>query len=324
MNPLTERGERLSVLIPVFNNQATLDALCTRLREALNGIDYEVLLVDDGSRDESFSTLKGLAAGNPRLKVVSLSRNFGQHPAISAALDYATGDVIALMDADLEDQPEQIPSLLRTLREAGCDIVYTTKVGAAGGARQLTSELYHRTFSRIVGVAVPRDLGTFRVFTRKVLEALRAFPERHVLYGPLMFYIGFRYRVVSAERGKRPARSSYTFGKRLRMAVNSLVTYSDVPPKFFAVFGLVMVTLPLLYAGVIVWQYFMAGSRLPRGLTIVVLLVSFLAGMIMFAIGILGVYIFRIFQEVLARPRYLVDETVNIVDGNSRDRSESA
>ena len=161
MNALTERGERLSVLIPVFNNQATLDALCTRLREALNGIDYEVLLVDDGSRDESFSTLKGLAAGDPRLKVVSLSRNFGQHPAISAALDYATGDVIALMDADLEDQPEQIPSLLRTLREAGCDIVYTTKVGAAGGARQLTSEavpshvLPHR---RCGGAARPRHV----------------------------------------------------------------------------------------------------------------------------------------------------------------------
>ena len=304
---------RVSVLVPVYNNAITLRDLCMRLQRTLDGRDYEVLLVDDGSRDESLATLCELARGDARLKVVALSRNFGQHPAIAAALDHASGDLVVLMDADLEDPPEGIPALLQALDDQQCDIVYTTKVGGEAGAIQrLTSDFYHRIFSRIVGVRLPRQLGTFRAFTAKVSDALRRFPERHVLYGPLMFFIGFRYAIVPVERGARPDRTSYTFGKRWQMAMNSLVTYSDLPPKLFGLFGLVMVALPLLYSAAVLFQYFFTGQRLPQGLTIVVLLVSFLAGMIMLAVGILGVYVFRIFQEVLARPRYLVDETMNI------------
>jgi dolichol-phosphate mannosyltransferase len=306
----------------VFNNESTLDALCSRLHATLDGGDYEVLLINDGSQDGSLAALKRLASANGRLRVISLSRNFGQHPAIAAALDHASGDVVVLMDADLEDQPEQIPALVRALDEGSCDIVYTTKSGeATEGMRGLTSDFYHAIFSRIVGVSLPRNLGTFRVFTRKVLDALRQFPERHVLYGPLMFFIGFQYLIVPAERGTRPGRSSYTFAKRLRMAVNSLVTYSDLPPKFFAIVGLLMAVLPLVYGAVIVGQYFVIGRRLPPGLTIVVLLVCFLSGVIMLAVGILGLYIFRIFQEVLARPRYLVDETINVAGEHGRPRS---
>jgi dolichol-phosphate mannosyltransferase len=306
----------------VFNNESTLDALCSRLHATLDGGDYEVLLINDGSQDGSLAALKRLASANARLRVISLSRNFGQHPAIAAALDHASGDVVVLMDADLEDQPEQIPALVRALDEGSCDIVYTTKSGEAReGMRGLTSDFYHAIFSRIVGVSLPRNLGTFRVFTRKVLDALRQFPERHVLYGPLMFFIGFQYLIVPAERGTRPGRSSYTFAKRLRMAVNSLVTYSDLPPKFFAIVGLLMAVLPLVYGAVIVGQYFVIGRRLPPGLTIVVLLVCFLSGVIMLAVGILGLYIFRIFQEVLARPRYLVDETINVAGEHGRPRS---
>lgn len=308
---------RLSILVPVYDNESTLQPLVERLREALDAFDYEVVLINDGSRDGSFALLKAMAAADARLKVVSFSRNFGQHPAIAAALDYARGDVLILMDADLEDQPEHIPALVKALDEQGCDVVYTTKSGGAGSTRSLTSDAYHQVFSRAVGVSLPRHLGTFRAFTRKVRDALRQFPERNVLYGPLMFYVGFRYVIVPVERGLRPGRSSYSFSKRLRLAINSLVTYSYLPPTLFAVVGGAMVALPLLYAAIVLVQYLVVGQSLPQGLTIVVLLLSVLGGMIMLALGVLGVYIFRIFQEVLARPRYLIDEVLNL--GESPD-----
>ena len=303
---------RLSILVPVYNNENTIDQLVQRLRAALDGFDYEAIVVNDGSRDRSLALLKAQAAADPRLKVISFSRNFGQHPAIAAALEHATGDVLVLMDADLEDEPENIPMLVRTVQERGCDIVYTIKREGPTTTRSLTSDAYHQVFSRTIGVTVPRQLGTFRAFTRKVANALRAFPERDVLYGPLMFYVGFQYVIVPVVRGVRPGRSSYTFLKRLRLAVNSLVTYSDLAPKVFAAAGGVMIVGPILYGGIVLLQYLLGGRSLPQGLTMIVLLITFLGGTIMLALGVLGLYIFRTFKEVLARPRYLIDETVNL------------
>ena len=303
---------RLSILVPVYNNEATIRELLDRLRTALDGLDYEAVVVNDGSRDKSLALLKAQAVADPRLKVISFSRNFGQHPAIAAALEHAQGDVLVLMDADLEDRPENIPMLVRTLQEQQCDIVYTTKIEGTVTPRGLSSDAYHQVFSRTIGVTVPRRLGTFRAFTRKVGDALRAFPERDVVYGPLMFYVGFNFAIVPVDRGTRPGGSSYTLAKRLGLAVNSLITYSDLAPKLFASAGAVMIAAPLLYGGIVLLQYLLAGRTLPEGLTIIVLLLSFLGGTIMLALGVLGVYVFRIFQEVLARPRYVIDETMNL------------
>jgi len=303
---------RLSILVPVYNNEATIRELLDRLRTALDGLDYEAVVVNDGSRDKSLALLKAQAVADPRLKVISFSRNFGQHPAIAAALEHAQGDVLVLMDADLEDRPENIPMLVRTLQEQQCDIVYTTKIEGTVTPRGLSSDAYHQVFSRTIGVTVPRRLGTFRAFTRKVGDALRAFPERDVVYGPLMFYVGFSFAIVPVDRGTRPGGSSYTLAKRLGLAVNSLITYSDLAPKLFASAGAVMIAAPLLYGGIVLLQYLLAGRTLPEGLTIIVLLLSFLGGTIMLALGVLGVYVFRIFQEVLARPRYVIDETMNL------------
>ena len=306
--------------MPVYNNQATIDQLLDRLRHALDGFDYEAVIVNDGSRDASLALLKAQAAADSRLKVISFSRNFGQHPAIAAALEHAQGDVLVLMDGDLEDRPEHIPLLVKTLQEQQCDIVYTTKLEGAVTARGLSSDAYHHVFARTIGVTVPRQLGTFRAFTRKVANALRTFPEREVLYGPLMFYVGFHYVIVPVERGTRAGKSSYTFTKRLRLAVNSLITYSDLAPRLLATAGVVMIAAPLLYGGVVLLQYLISGRSLPQGLTIVVLLLTFLGGTIMLALGVLGVYVFRIFQEVLARPRYVIDETMNL-EGSFDGRS---
>jgi len=304
----------VSVVVPVYRNAASLPELSRRIAAALEPDfpRFELILIDDGSPDDSWSVIQRLAAAEPRVKGVRLSRNFGQHPAIAAGFDRATGDVIVLMDADLEDRPESLPGLIARL-VPGIDVVYTIKAGPNDGSR-LTSALYHSIFSRIVGgTEVPRNIGTLRVFNRKVLEAIKAHTEYDVLFGPLMFFIGFASTFVEVERDVRHhGRSSYTFSKRLRLAVRSLISYTDLPNRVFLTFGLLIVGAAVLYGLAVTLQTLVFGAQLPPGLTLIVLLNVLFIGIMMISLGIIGSYIFRVYQEVLRRPRYLVTQEINL------------
>jgi dolichol-phosphate mannosyltransferase len=304
----------VSVVVPVYGNAESLPELSRRIEAALDpGFPhFELILIDDGSPDDSWSVIQQLAQAQPRVKGVRLSRNFGQHPAIAAGFDRSSGDLIVLMDADLEDRPESLPALIAHLKP-GTDIVYTIKAGSHGGSR-LTSALFHRAFTRIAGgTEVPRNIGTLRVFNRKVLEAIRAHTEYDVLFGPLMFFIGFSSTFVEVERDvRRHGRTSYTFGKRLRMALRSLISYTDLPNRIFLMFGLLIVGAASLYAAAVALQALLFGAQLPPGLTLIVLLNVLFIGITMISLGIIGSYIFRVYQEVLRRPRYLVTQEVNV------------
>lgn len=310
----------VSVVVPVYRNAESLPELWERLRTVLTSSfsKFEVVLVDDGSPDDSWAVIQLLASKDSRIKGVRLSRNFGQHPAIAAGFDRASGDVIVLMDADLEDRPESLPNIIGKL-SSDVDIVYTTKASEEGEAR-LTSALFHGVFSRITKAHVPANIGTLRAFNRKVLRAIQAHTEYNVLFGPLMFFIGFPSTFVEVERDKRRhGRSSYTFTRRLRLAVRSLVSYTDLPNRLFLMFGVVVVAAAGLYAVAVAVQNLVFGVKLPPGLTLIVLLNVFFIGITMISLGIIGSYVFRVYQEVLGRPRYLVAQQVNIaaadVDG---------
>jgi len=304
----------VSVVIPVYRNAESLPELSRRVAAALEPAfpRFELILIDDGSPDESWSVIQRLAQAEPRVKGVRLSRNFGQHPAIAAGFDRATGDVIVLMDADLEDRPENLPGLIARLTP-GTDVVYTIKTGPNDGSR-LTSALFHSIFSRIVGgTNVPRNIGTLRAFNRKVLEAIKAHTEYDVLFGPLMFFIGFSSIFVEVERDVRHhGRTSYTFAKRMRLAVRSLISYTDLPNRVFLTFGTLIVGAAVLYGVAVALQALLFGARLPPGLTLIVLLNVLFIGITMISLGIIGSYIFRVYQEVLRRPRYLVTQEVNL------------
>ena len=305
----------LSVIVPVYNNAATLEELAERLRLAMGTTSYELLFINDGSRDESLDVLRRLAREHPEVVVLSFSRNFGQHPAISAGFERARGAQIVLMDADLQDRPEDIPTLLAALG-SDVDVVYTVKQSDASG---VTSRLYHFVFSRIVGRAIPADLGTFRAFTRKVLDALLRYPERAVLYGPLMMYMGFRAKYLNVRHDPRKTgRSSYSGRMRLALAVNSLVSYTNVPHQVLIWSGLLLIVGSFLYGLAVLFQYAILGIALPAGLTVIVMLIVVLGGAIMLSLGIIGTYVFRVYQEVLGRPRYLVNETINLYESAVR------
>lgn len=304
----------ISIVVPVYNNQDSLRALAARIDTVLSSHGYELLLVNDGSRDRSMDIMRELAANNPRIRVMSLSRNFGQHPAISAGFERASGDYIVLMDADLQDAPEHIPVLLAKLQESGAEIVYTTRAGdRLGGGSRLTSKLFHYVFSRIVTSDLPQNVGTLRLFTRRVLQAVNSYPEYAAVYGPLMLFMGFKRTFVAVEHHVRPhGKSGYNFFKRLSLAANSLISYTSVPHTISVVAGIGITLGALAYATVLLVQYAVFGRELPPGLTLVVLMLSLTLGSLMTTLGIIGSYVFRVYQEVLRRPRFHIEETINL------------
>jgi dolichol-phosphate mannosyltransferase len=303
----------ISIVIPIFNNAPSLGELVRRVAQALSGRQYEIIFINDGSKDNTLEELRRLGCDDHRVKALSLSRNFGQHPATGVGLEHASGDVVVIMDGDLQDRPEDIPHLLDKLKD-GVEIVYTAKTtNTVSLLTNITSRLFHYTYSRAAGVSVPRGIGTFRAFTRKFLEALLLYRERNILYGPLMIYMGFPHDIHYVHHEARShGKSSYTFLKRLSLALNALVTYTDMPYRSLMYLGAATIGFTVVYAVFNLLQYLLAGRILMGGLTVIVMLILFFGGTLFTALGLLGIYIFRIFQEVLARPRCLVAERINL------------
>lgn len=306
----------LSILVPVYNNAAFLQELHTRTAAALTaaGIDFELILVNDGSRDRSWDIIREIAATDVRVKALCLSRNFGQHAAISAALEHASGDRYVLMDADLQDRPELIPQLLEQLAQSKHDIVYTLKEGGEESIfRRLTSHAFHSFVGSSTGSHTAANIGTFRAFNRNVAGALLDYRERAVVYGPLMHTMGYRTAFVPVPRDPRVgSSSSYTFTKRLALAFQSIVSYSTLPQKLLLWTGASVCLLSVFYLLAIIVQYLLGDDGLPQGLTLLVVLILFLIGMLMVGLGVLAAYMFLIYREILDRPRYHVQHAINL------------
>jgi len=311
------QGDLVSVLVPVYNNATHLRELYSRIRSALadQGIEFEVLLVNDGSSDDSWNIIAEIATADARVKALALSRNFGQHAAISAALEHASGKRFVLMDADLQDRPEVIPQLLDRLASADVDIVYTRKQGGdEGWVRSITSLAFHKFVDRATRSKTAPNVGTFRVFNRDVAEALLRYRERAIVYGPLMHTMGFRTDYVDVARDPRTeTRSSYSFGKRVALAFQSIVSYSTLPQRILLWFGGAVSVLSMGYLLIILMQYLVVGGGLPQGLTLIAVLLLFLIGVLMAALGVIASYLFLIYRETLDRPRYHVQRALNVV-----------
>ena len=305
----------ISVVIPVYRAEGCLHELYRRLKNSLETIthDFEIVMVEDCGGDNSWQIIAQLAQTDARVKGYQFSRNFGQHPAIAAGFDAARGDRIVLMDADLQDRPEELPRLLAGLNNE-VDIVYTIKPNAeGGGTEQITSRIFHAVFSHVTRSRVPYGIGTYRAFTRKVLDGLLTYPEYNVLFGPLMFYVGYRSIFLEVARDERKhGPSSYSFWKRLSLALRSLASYTDLPNRIFFAAVLTVLALTLLYSATVIIQCVVLGAGLPSGLTLLALLILFSLAVMLIGLGIIGSYIFRVYQEVLRRPRYLVTQTLNL------------
>lgn len=300
----------LSVIVPVFNNSESLPELIDRINAACLEVckqDFEIILVDDGSHDDSW----GLISSSPFATVrgLKLSRNFGQHAALKAGFAEAQGRYIVMMDADLEERPELISDLMAKLAE-GFDVCFTAYPVESKSHGRRTSRIFHRAVRLLSDRDHSPNIMTMRGFNRKVLDAILRHGERRPVYGPLIVGLGFSSTTILVEMPAHKGRqSSYSFLKRLRLALDYLIGYTNLPAVFFlAASGLAFVATAI-YTAIILFQYFVSGNQLPPGISLLVVLILLLFSTLFFGIGIIGLYLHRLLEESLGRPLYIVAES---------------
>jgi dolichol-phosphate mannosyltransferase len=303
-------GQRLSVAIPVFNEEQVLPELLARLRRVLNDVPggpHELVFVDDGSADRTFELLAAAAAHDPGIVAIALSRNFGHQIAITAALDHVSGDLVVVMDGDLQDPPEAIPVLLEKQRE-GFDVVYAQRVlRKEGWLLRACYFLFYRALTTVSTVRLPIDAGDFAVLSRRVVDHLKEAPEHHRYLRGLRAWVGYRQIGIPVERAKRDAgHSKYGAIKLLGLALDGVFAFSMAPLRAAAVLGAVAMFLSLLFAAYSIYVRLFT-ERTTQGFTALILAMTFLAGVELLVMGIVGEYVGRIYEEVKRRPHYVID-----------------
>jgi dolichol-phosphate mannosyltransferase len=300
-----------SLVVPVYNEEAVIPLLLHRLDALLDRLDEgaEVILVDDGSSDTGPVVLAAKCRSDPRYRLIRLSRNFGHQVAISAGLDAAQGQAVIVMDADLQDPPEVVEMMIARWRE-GFQIVYAKRSRRDGETafKQLTAKLFYGLLARFSSVAIPNEVGDFRLVDRVVLEAFRTMPERDRFVRGMFAWLGFRQTFVEFERPPRAAgETKYPIWKMARLAVSGFVGFSDAPLLLAIWIGAIVSGLGLAY-GLFVIVAWAAGAHLVAGWASTVVAVAVLCGMNMLLTGIVGLYVARIHSEVKCRPLYIVAE----------------
>ena len=322
-------GPVLSLVLPIFNEEAIIPELDRRLRAFLNDVGsgvgeaWEVIFVNDGSKDRSLALLKELAAAEPRYKVLSLSRNFGHKMAITAGLDRAGGEAVVVMDADLQDPPEVVRQMVARWRE-GFDVVFGVRSRRHGETvfKKLTAAIFYRLLRGMLGdVSIPIDAGDFRLMSRPVVLTLRALRERHRFVRGLVWWVGFRQTAVSYERPARFAgETKWPLRRMLHFAVDGITSFSTVPLRMATWLGVLAGVVALGGVGWALYSKFFGG--VVRGWTTIMILVGLGSSAQLLMTGILGEYVGRIYEEVKRRPLYVVDSEVNLTGQDRNDRSD--
>ncbi len=317
------RKARLSVVIPVFNEEAVLPELRRRLLSVLESVshDFEVLFVDDGSTDATPGLVRRIHDEDPRFKVIQFSRNFGHQAAVTAGLHYARGDVVCVMDADLQDPPELMSSLLAEW-ERGSDVVYAIRrQRKEHWVKVKLYEGFYRLLTRLSSVSIPLDAGDFCLVSREVLDEMNRLPEKERFVRGLRAWVGFRQTGVPYERSERRAgESKYSIAGLLRLALNGIVSFSDRPLIYVMLSGLGVSGFAFLYGLYLIGRRLLLGGVI-TGYASIMGGVLFLSGLQLVGIGVVGIYLSKIFQEVKGRPTYVVRALSGIDQPIRDDRS---
>ncbi|HLG95889.1 MAG TPA: glycosyltransferase family 2 protein [Bryobacteraceae bacterium] len=311
MNP----APRLSIAIPIHNEEQVLPELLRRLRavlDALPGGPHQLVFADDGSTDSSLALLEQAASQDPRVVVVALSRNYGHQAAISAALDYVDGEATVVMDGDLQDLPEAIPQFLERFAE-GYDVVYAQRIRRKEPLLlRACYFLFYRLMARLSDVRLPLDSGDFSLMSRRVVEHLRRMPEHHRYLRGMRAWVGFKQIGVPVERAERAAgKSKFSLLRLLKLASDGIFAFSIVPIRAAALFGAAAMVVSFLYALYSVYaKLFLSES--PKGFTALIVTLTFLAGILLLFLGIIGEYVGRVYEETKARPHYVVARIIGL------------
>ncbi len=302
----------VSVAIPVYNEEAIVPELLRRTRVVLDGIPggpHQIVLVDDGSSDHTWELLETAVEKDPRLVAIALSRNFGHQTALGAALDHVSGDVTILMDGDLQDPPEAIPILLDSYKE-GFEVVYAERVNRKEAWwLRACYYLFYRLVTVLSSIQLPLDAGDFGLMSNRVVQEIRRMPEHHRYLRGMRTWVGFRQIGVPIERAARRAgRTKYSPLRLLKLASDGIFAFSIVPLRAAAILGATATGLSVLYA--IYALYVKFWLHAPQGFTALILAITFLSGINLFFLGIIGEYIGRVYEEAKGRPHYVVRKLV--------------
>ena len=301
----------LTVVVPAYNESEGLREFHGRLGAvfALLDLDCSVLYVDDGSVDDTWSVMRDLAASDPRIGTLRLSRNFGKELALTAGLDHADADAVVVIDADLQDPPELIPEFVRHWRE-GFDVVYGTRASRSGETRlkKFTATTFYKVIGRLSETPVPRDTGDFRLLSRRALDALKRVRERQRFMKGLFAWVGFRQKAVIYARDPRFAgETKWNYWKLWNFAIDGITSFSGAPLKVATYAGVGVAVLAFVFGLWIIAKALMFGDPV-KGYPTIMVAVLFLGGVQLMALGIIGEYLGRLYLESKQRPLYLVDE----------------
>ena len=307
---------KYSLIIPIYNEEETIPELYRRVSDVMDSLDdsVELILINDGSGDRSLNLMRELQERDARVCYISFARNFGHQAAVTAGLNFARGQVIVVLDADLQDPPELIPKMIESW-QAGYHVVYAqrTKRKKESWFKRLTAYVFYRLLRRLADVDIPADTGDFCLMDRQVVDLLNSMPERNRYIRGLRAWIGFRQTAVKFERDPRFAGEvKYTFKKSLALAINSLVSFSKIPLRLSTYLGLFSALIALFMALLVLYWRLQQPESPVTGLATILIAVFFLGSVQLISIGILGEYIGRIYEEVKGRPAYTIAEIAGL------------
>jgi glycosyltransferase involved in cell wall biosynthesis len=300
---------RVSLVVPVFNEEQVLPLLLERLRATLDALPGggEAVLVNDGSRDRSIELLLEASRQDPRLRVIDLSRNFGQAAALTAGLDHAQGDAVVFLDADLQDPPELVKDMVALYRR-GYDVVHARRSARHRESllKRLTAFLFYRLMGATSDVPLAQDVGEFRLVGREVADALRGLRERHRMLRGLVGWVGFRQAVIEFERpGRAAGETKFPFTRMLTLSFDALTSFSAAPLRLASALGVFGIVVGVSYAVYAIYIGWVLGLGVP-GWTSLVIVNIFFSAVVLLCLGLIGEYVGRIFEEVKHRPLYVV------------------
>lgn len=308
-------AQTLSVVVPVYFEEAVLEAFYERLCAALAPLapefQLELVFVNDGSTDRSLEILRSLHARDPRVKVLHFSRNFGHQIAVTAGLDHAGGDVVVVIDADLQDPPEVIPQMLAKWRE-GYRVVYGVRAERRGEStfKRATAKLFYRLLGRLSDVRLPLDAGDFRLLDRAVVDALRRMPEESRYLRGMVSWVGYRQCGIPYVRDARYAgKTKYTLGKMLRFAFNGITSFSEKPLVLAGWMGVFATLIGFLYLLQVIAGKLLRPETVVSGWASMIGVVIFFGGIQLLFLGVLGQYVGRIYRETKRRPLYILEDS---------------
>lgn len=310
-------NKKISLVVPMYYEEKVVKECYKRLTEVLNGIenyDYEIIFINDGSKDRTLELLEEISEKDNKVKIISFSRNFGHQAAVTAGLKYVSGDAIVIIDADLQDPPELIPDMLKYWEE-GNQVIYGKRKSREGESafKLLTAKMFYKTLNALSDVEIPKDTGDFRLVDKTVVDVVNNLPEHNKFLRGLFSWVGFKQVPYEYERKERFAgNTKYPMKKMIKLASDGIVSFSTKPLKIVGGLGIISICMSVVILIYSILSYLFKWNNLASGWTSLMVTMTFLGGSILISLWMISLYIARIYDESKSRPQYIIDKKINI------------